>query len=95
MPDLPTNLSQGDMRQRIKNERRIELAFEEHPYLDVRRWKIAEETGNITVKAIKITKTANGTDILNCTCGWTGFSKCKNVSTTLIFLADFAIRNFS
>ncbi len=63
MPDLPTNLSQSEMRQRISNERRIELAFEEHRYWDVRRWKIAEETGNITVEGVKITKDTNGTDI--------------------------------
>ena len=62
MPDLPGTLSQSDMRQRIRNERRIELAFEEHRYWDVRRWKIAEETGNITVNGIKITKNTNGTN---------------------------------
>ncbi len=44
MPDLPSGLSQADMRQRIRNERRIELAFENHRFWDVRRWKIAEQT---------------------------------------------------
>lgn len=43
-PDLPTGLSQAEMRQRIHNERRIELAFENHRFWDVRRWKIAENT---------------------------------------------------
>lgn len=44
MPALPSGLSQADMRQRIRNERRIELAFENHRFWDVRRWKIAENT---------------------------------------------------
>ncbi|TWI82507.1 putative outer membrane starch-binding protein [Chitinophaga japonensis] len=44
MPPLPAGLSQPDMRQRIRNERRIELAFENHRFWDVRRWKIAEQT---------------------------------------------------
>lgn len=43
MPALPDGLSQDEMRQRIRNERRVELAFEEHRYWDVRRWKIAPE----------------------------------------------------
>lgn len=32
------------MRKRIRNERRIELSFENHRFWDVRRWKIAENT---------------------------------------------------
>lgn len=44
MPVLPTGLSQAQMRLRIRNERRIELAFENHRFWDVRRWKIAENT---------------------------------------------------
>lgn len=55
MPDLPMGLSQDEMRERIRHERRIELAFEEHRYFDTRRWKIAEKTENITVEAIRIT----------------------------------------
>jgi hypothetical protein len=56
IPNLPSGLSQAEMRERIRNERRVELAFEEHRYWDVRRWKIAEQTENITVKGIQITK---------------------------------------
>lgn len=32
-----------EMREHIKNERRIELAFEEHRYWDVRRWSTNED----------------------------------------------------
>ena len=35
-------MSQADMRKVIQNERRIELAFEEHRYWDIRRWRLAE-----------------------------------------------------
>ena len=41
---LEAGLSQDEMRQRIRNERRIELSFENHRFWDVRRWKIAEHT---------------------------------------------------
>jgi hypothetical protein len=38
-PDLPTGLTQSQMRERIKNERRIEFCLEEHRFFDLRRWK--------------------------------------------------------
>ncbi|MGV3509201.1 MAG: RagB/SusD family nutrient uptake outer membrane protein [Sphingobacteriaceae bacterium] len=43
MPGLPTNLSKDDMRIRIHQERRIELAFETHRFWDVRRWQRGTE----------------------------------------------------
>jgi hypothetical protein len=42
--DLPVPASQEAMRQAIRAERRVELAFEEHRIWDTRRWKIAEQT---------------------------------------------------
>ncbi|WP_188750003.1 RagB/SusD family nutrient uptake outer membrane protein [Parapedobacter defluvii] len=44
MPPLPTGLSQAQMRERIRHERRIELAFETHRYFDCHRWKVAQQT---------------------------------------------------
>lgn len=38
MPVLPAGLSQSDMRERIRNEKRVEFAFEDHRFWDVRRW---------------------------------------------------------
>lgn len=35
-----------EMRERIKHERRVELAFEEHRYWDLRRWREAETVLN-------------------------------------------------
>lgn len=61
MPPLPPGLSQAEMRERIRNERRVELAFEEHRFFDVRRWKIAMQTENKPVMAMSITRNANNT----------------------------------
>lgn len=61
MPDLPGGLTQGQMRDRIRNERRVELAYEEHRYFDVRRWKIAEIEENEDAGGISITKNGDGT----------------------------------
>lgn len=36
------DMSQDELRKRIRNERRIELAFEDHRFFDVRRWKLFE-----------------------------------------------------
>lgn len=60
MPDLPGGISQDDLRQRIRNERRIELFMEEHRYYDVRRWLIAEQTEGIPAR--KVVRTATGYD---------------------------------
>src|SRR5690606_3283343 len=43
MPPLPAGLSQDQMRQRIRNERRVELALEGIRWGDVKRWKTAED----------------------------------------------------
>jgi len=48
MPDLPLGLSAAEMRERIRRERRVELAFEEKRFWDVRRWKILGETDRLT-----------------------------------------------
>lgn len=58
MPDLPTSLTQDEMREAIWHERRIELAFEEHRFYDVRRWEIAMDTENEPAYGVTITKDA-------------------------------------
>lgn len=46
------------MRERIRNERCVELAFEgHHYYYDIRRWKIAPQTMTQTLTGIYIEKT--------------------------------------
>ncbi len=52
----PITASGDELREKIRNERRIELAFEGHRFYDVRRWKIAEATESKAVKAVLIKK---------------------------------------
>lgn len=60
MPELAVGLTQTQMRDAVRYERRVELAFEEHRFYDVRRWKIAEVTENKPAGGMIITKTATG-----------------------------------
>lgn len=45
MPDLPQGLSQAEFRERVRNERAVELCMEGHRLYDTRRWEICEEDG--------------------------------------------------
>ena len=45
MPPLPGGLGQADFRDKVHNERDIELAFEDHRFNDIRRWMVAEQDG--------------------------------------------------
>lgn len=60
MPNLPTNLTKDQFRERVRNERAIELCMEGHRLYDVRRWEICEEEGVMIGKiyGIKIYKIA-------------------------------------
>lgn len=50
---------QSVMRERIQNERCVELAYESnHYYFDIRRWKIAQKTMNQTLYGMEVTKVA-------------------------------------
>lgn len=52
---MPAITDSGDaLRQRYRNERRIELAYEEHRYHDARRWMIPASTVGRGIKAINI-----------------------------------------
>lgn len=42
--DVPIPVNQQEMREAIRRERRVELAFETHRFFDTRRWKIAKDT---------------------------------------------------
>lgn len=54
MPAITTT-DQNQLRDIYRHERRIEMAYEEHRYHDVRRWLIAAETVGRKVTYIKIT----------------------------------------
>jgi len=54
--DPSLNWTKDQMRARIQNECRVEFAFEEHRFWDVRRWNKGLELFNAPVYGISITK---------------------------------------
>jgi hypothetical protein len=50
----PAGMTQEQMRERIKKERQVELAFEEHRFWDLRRWKDAEVVLNNPAQGMRI-----------------------------------------
>ena len=64
MPGLPSGLSGDVLRQRIHNERRVELALEGNRYFDVRRWHKPDEDLSATdrwITGAHITHMQDGT----------------------------------
>jgi hypothetical protein len=61
--DLAIPTGQEGMREAIRKERRVELAFENVRYFDTRRWKVAEQTDNGPIYGLNIT--SNLPDFLN------------------------------
>lgn len=53
---LKANMTKEEMRKAIQNERRIEMAFEEQRYWDIRRWRIAEDVFRNPLKGMSIVK---------------------------------------
>jgi hypothetical protein len=58
MPNFPAGMTQSAFRDKLRNERRVELAFEDHRFWDIRRWKIGPST--INIYGVDITKDALG-----------------------------------
>jgi hypothetical protein len=55
---MKPGMTVNEMREFIRNERRIELAFEgDYRWDDIRRWKIAEVVNNGKLRSIKIERT--------------------------------------
>jgi len=65
MPQLPisgiaTDATQAGMRARIRNERRIELAYEEaHMFFDIRRWLVAHQPEYTSLRGMAISKSGD------------------------------------
>ncbi|RQO71873.1 RagB/SusD family nutrient uptake outer membrane protein [Pedobacter sp. KBW06] len=57
---LASGLSKEQMREVIRHERRVEMAFEEQRFWDIRRWKIAEQVMNGKLHGMKIVKIPAG-----------------------------------
>lgn len=60
MPEFTAAVTGTELKDEYRNERRIELAFEEHRFFDVRRWMIAPQVMNENAGGIEIT--VRGTD---------------------------------
>ena len=60
MPVLPAGLSQAQTRAAIRNERRVEFAFEDQRTWDVRRWMIAPTTLGAPIRGVRILQTSPG-----------------------------------
>jgi len=56
MYGLNPSMNKDEMRVAIQNERRIEMAFEEQRYWDIRRWRIAEEIFTKPLQGLSIVK---------------------------------------
>ncbi|RZK68285.1 MAG: RagB/SusD family nutrient uptake outer membrane protein [Pedobacter sp.] len=65
MPALPAGLTQAQMRERIRNERAVEFAFEDMRWWDILRWKKGAEIVAQPMKGMKVIKNANGTFTYN------------------------------
>ena len=60
MPDMPTGLTKDEFRERVRRERRVEMAFEENRFYDLRRWNILVENSRLKT-GMRWTKAADGT----------------------------------
>ena len=57
LPNLQNGLSQEQMRQTIRQERKVELAFENHRWHDLIRWGIAKEVlDGYEPRGVKVTR---------------------------------------
>jgi hypothetical protein len=56
-----SGLSQAQMREKLRNERRVELSFEEHRFFDVRRWKLGTTYFQEPIRKASITRNPDGT----------------------------------
>lgn len=61
----PINDSGDNLKEKIRHERRIELAFEGHRFFDVRRWKILEDVSEKQILGMQIRMNENGVKSYN------------------------------
>ena len=59
MPAIVSGLNKSTMNEKIRHERRVELAFEDVRYWDLRRWKIAENILSLDIHGVTIVKNAD------------------------------------
>lgn len=59
MPNVPTTLTNDEFWEKYQNERMVELAFENHRFWDVRRWREGDEHFS-SIDQMKITLNSDG-----------------------------------
>lgn len=64
MPEIPAGETGDALMERCRNERKVELAYEQHRYFDIRRWMIAPN----------VIKNAQGVKIIHKLDGTTNYS---------------------
>lgn len=57
MPAFEAGMAANDFRTKLQNERRVEFAFEDQRFWDVRRWKIGSETN---IKGMNVEQDGSG-----------------------------------
>ena len=62
---LKDNMTTEQMREAIRHERAIELAFEDHRWYDIMRWKIGATTIGVPMKGMDVFKNSNGSFTYN------------------------------
>ncbi len=72
---LKDNMTTAEMRDVIRHERAIELAFEDHRWYDIMRWKIGATTIGVPMKGMDVVKNTNGTFTYTPITLGTGFQK--------------------
>lgn len=60
-----TGLLEGELRSAIINERRVELAFEDHRFWDIRRWKLHDNGQNKVSEDLYGVKITNNAGVLS------------------------------
>lgn len=58
MPHYPGGMTKEDFRNKLRNERRVELAFEDHRFWDIRRWEIGNST--TAIYGVDVVKSGDG-----------------------------------
>ncbi|PWS29192.1 RagB/SusD family nutrient uptake outer membrane protein [Pedobacter yonginense] len=58
---LKANMTADEMRVAIRHERAIELAFEDHRWYDIMRWKIGASTIAVPMRGMDVVRQTNGT----------------------------------
>ena len=81
MPPFPAGMTKEAFEKKYRNERRVELAFEEHRYFDVRRWKIIESERYVT--GMRITRSGD-----NYTYQRIGFERASAIEKYYLYPID-------